>query len=390
MGATYQKRGKKSWRVTVHWKGQREIKTVHSEQDAKALVQYIHKQELVGINVIEAIRKAREAAVPAAPTYPRLRDAISTWIEAQESAGAIRPSTSRMYRGRCERWLYPHALPDGRHLGDLPVNLVTREMLGAVIQAIKSAGRSMSLVKGVRNPVRSYYANLIETKTFPGPNPAGDLAFFLKGVKRPTKITAFFTQEEGPKLVEAAKALYPRWSVFILTGLLAGLRWGESAGLYKSDIDFKRGRIHVQRTVSEGRRIAPPKDAETRWVTASPALLEALRAHVEKVHLEGQVQDWTAEQRQLVFPNTLGRVASYSQFLEKVWQPLLAKAKLPYRRYHATRHTFATWLLSDGADLRWVQQQLGHASISQTADTYGHVQPERHEAAVEGLDRYVS
>jgi hypothetical protein len=254
MGATYQKRGKKSWRVTVHWKGQREIKTVHSEQDAKALVQYIHKQELAGINVIEAIRKAREAAAPEAPTYPRLRDAISTWIEAQESAGAIRPSTSRMYRGRCERWLYTHALRDGRHLGDLPVNLVTREMLGAVIQAIKSAGRSMSLVKGVRNPVRSYYANLIETKTFPGPNPAGDLAFFLKGVKRPTKITAFFTQEEGPKLVETAKALYPRWSVFILTGLLAGLRWGESAGLYKSDIDFKRGRIHVQRTVSEGRR----------------------------------------------------------------------------------------------------------------------------------------
>ena|SRR5437899_7129307 len=45
-------------------------------------------------------------------------------------------------------------------------------MLGAVIQAIKSAGRSLSLVKGVWNPVLS--------------------------VKRPTKITAFFTQEESP------------------------------------------------------------------------------------------------------------------------------------------------------------------------------------------------
>jgi site-specific recombinase XerD len=62
---------------------------------------------------------------------------------------------------------------------------------------------------------------------------------------------------------------------------------------------------------------------------------------------------------------------------------------LTYRKYHSTRHTFATWLLSDGADLRWVQQQMGHASIAQTADTYGHVQPERHESAVEGLDRYV-
>jgi integrase len=37
-----------------------------------------------------------------------------------------------------------------------------------------------------------------------------------------------------------------------------------------------------------------------------------------------------------------------------------------------------------------VQQQLGHASISQTADTYGHVQPKRHEAAVEALNRYLA
>ncbi len=105
--------------------------------------------------------------------------------------------------------------------------------------------------------------------------------------------------------------------------------------------------------------------------------------------LEGQVQDWSAEQRALVFPNKAGRIMQYSSFLEDVWQPLLAKAGLPYRKYHSTRHTFATWLLSDGADLRWVQQQLGHASIAQTADTYGHVQPDRHEAAVNALDQYL-
>ena len=83
------------------------------------------------------------------------------------------------------------------------------------------------------------------------------------------------------------------------------------------------------------------------------------------------------------------RKADTHLFLEHVWRPLLAKAGLPYRKYHATRHTYATWLLSDGADLRWVQQQMGHATIGQTADTYAHVQPERHEAAAAGLDRYV-
>ena len=105
--------------------------------------------------------------------------------------------------------------------------------------------------------------------------------------------------------------------------------------------------------------------------------------------LEGQVKDWTPEQRALVFPTSAGRIARYTHFLESVWQPLLSKAGLPYRKYHATRHTYATWLLSDGADLRWVQQQLGHATVAQTADTYGHLQPDRHESAAAGLDRYL-
>jgi len=177
----------------------------------------------------------------------------------------------------------------------------------------------------------------------------------------------------------------------VLTGLLAGLRWGESAALYTTDIDWKLGRIHVQRTWSaKGGRIEAPKNHKGRHVKASPALLGALRAHLEAMTLEGQVKGWSAEQRQLVFPNTAGRIVGYPQFIENVWQPLLAKAGLPYRRYHSTRHTFATWLLTDGADMRWVQYQLGHAKIGQTVDTYGHLQPDCHEAAVDGLDQYLT
>jgi integrase len=50
-----------------------------------------------------------------------------------------------------------------------------------------------------------------------------------------------------------------------------------------------------------------------------------------------------------------------------IWQPLLSKAGLPYRKYHATRHSYATWMLDAGADVRWVQQQMGHATIGQMA-----------------------
>jgi integrase len=124
-------------------------------------------------------------------------------------------------------------------------------------------------------------------------------------------------------------------------------------------------------------------------VKASPALLKALRGHLEAIDLDGSLEDWSPEQRQMVFATTSGNLVRYPFFLEKVWKPLLSRAKLPYRPYHSTRHTFATWLLESGADIRWVQRQLGHASIGQTADTYGHLQADRHEHAVDELDHVV-
>ena len=47
------------------------------------------------------------------------------------------------------------------------------------------------------------------------------------------------------------------------------------------------------------------------------------------------------------------------------------------------RHSYATWLLEAGADLRWVKDQLGHASIEETEGTYGHLERERHERRVD-------
>ena len=55
----------------------------------------------------------------------------------------------------------------------------------------------------------------------------------------------------APQLIATLKAAYPRWYAFVLTGLLAGLRWGESTALQAGDIDWKRGRLHVQRSVSD-------------------------------------------------------------------------------------------------------------------------------------------
>jgi len=63
--------------------------------------------------------------------------------------------------------------------------------------------------------------------------------------------------------------------------------------------------------------------------------------------------------------------------------------KPPYRKPHVMRHSYATWLLEAGPDIRCVQRQLGHATIAQTSDTYGRLESDRHEARV-NLDKVLT
>src|SRR5262249_55899458 len=148
----------------------------------RAVLRELARLEATGHNIIDALRLARRApGTPTpAPSFPTLRAALPVWIQGQVEAGDLRASTASAYRSRCGTWLYPHVLADGRTLGDLSVNEVTREMLGSVIETIKRAGKSMAIVEGVRNPVKGYFQSLIEHKVLTtGPNPASDLGYFI-------------------------------------------------------------------------------------------------------------------------------------------------------------------------------------------------------------------
>src|SRR2546426_8055899 len=321
MGATFTKRGE-SYRVAIHANGERRYVTVRSKADAEGLVREIRRQELAGVNVLEGIKRARTNTPTQSTTFPTLREALDEWIDGQVRVGDLRESTAKGYRSRLRVWAYPT-------LGDTPVDQVTREQLGACIRAIREAGKSSGIVRGIRNPIRKFYEGLIETKVL-AVNPAADLKFFVGRFKAaPSTSDKFFTQHEAQRLIEAMRALHPRWTSFVMTALLAGLRWGECAALNVNDVDFKRARIHVQRTASLGRKIKAPKNGKTRHVVMSPALARALKVQVESVGLDGQVKGWGERSRVLVFPTVEGNVIGYSYFVGKVWKHVLSKARLP-------------------------------------------------------------
>jgi len=70
----------------------------------------------------------------------------------------------------------------------------------------------------------------------------------------------------------------------------------------------------------------------------------------------------------------------------RVWFPLLKAANVRRLDLHAARHTYASRLLAKGASLKYIQQQLGHASLTTTANTYLHLSPGGNRSAVDLLD----
>ena len=79
----------------------------------------------------------------------------------------------------------------------------------------------------------------------------------------------------------------------------------------------------------------------------------------------------------LAFPTLTGTATSGTNLLGPHYKPLLKRAELPVR-FHDLRHTCATLLLMAGKHPKFVQELLGHVSISKTLDTYSHV--------IEGMD----
>lgn len=372
----------------------RAYKTRAEAVEAKRLIE---TKILDGVNVVERLAEAaaRDKAAHRSSTWPTIELAIPAYLERLVARGEIRGGTPRSYLASLTRYAFPYVLADGRRVGELRVDELRREHLGAVLLAIRERGLSLGIMDGLRSAVSKFYVDLRERGEWTGDNPAADLRYFV-GRRRARAAASklnvkWFTPEEGTHVLGIAADLRPRWAPLLATGFLAGLRWGESAGLEMRHVDLRRRRLEIVQTFSEDAgAITAVKDGEGRSVRLTPKLAELLRNHMEAIRLEGEVKGWTAEQRRWVFPTTHGNVIGYPYFLEHVWQPTLDAARVPRRRYHATRHSFATWLLENGADPRYVQEQLGHATIGQTIDTYSHVTPSRHEHHVDALDALVS
>ena len=142
-----------------------------------------------------------------------------------------------------------------------------------------------------------------------------------------------------------------------------GLRFGEAAELRSRDVDLRRHRVRVSRSVTavHGRMVVgPPKNGEPRDVPLTAFMTERLRERTKGLGRDA-----------LVFPTQRGKWMRSNNFKERTYDPAVAAAGLPLDLWvHDLRHTAASLAVHSGASVKSVQRMLGHASAALTLDTY--------------------
>lgn len=161
--------------------------------------------------------------------------------------------------------------------------------------------------------------------------------------------------------LDRAKA---RRDAAILETLYAGgLRVGELCGLGLTDLDVARGVVRVVGKGNKERRVPlgrPALAAIAEWLEVRPLL--------------------TRSEQQALFVGDRGARIDQRVVRRIVHRALAAVPGAPDLGPHGLRHAMATHLLEGGADLRSVQELLGHASLA-TTQTYTHVTSERLRSA---------
>jgi integrase len=298
------------------------------------------------------------------------------WLKSSEAAGLERATM-----GQYQQHLDLHIVP---LIGAMKLSRLTAPMVRAFEDAL-ARDRSSAMVRKARVSLSAILADAQERGLV-----AQNVVRALRARRRGKEARADRRQKgklkvgvdiPSPDEIRAIiNILDGRWRPVILTAIFTGLRASELRGLTWADIDLERGELRVRQRADCFNAIGRPKsEAGERVVPLLPLLISTLRAH-RLACPKGKLD--------LGFPSGSGNVESHSNIVQRGLQPALVKAgvvdasaKAKYPGLHALRHFYASWCINRRVDgglelpLMVVQARMGHASVTMTADRYGHLFP---------------
>lgn len=321
-----------------------------------------------------ALRERLRSGGPVRDSRRTLGSWLDEWSRTNLKLSNRAESTKIMHAGYCRVWIIPL-------LGTVPLNRITPNDVNRLILAMVDAELSTSTVRNAYTALRKALDDAVAVGLLAS-NP-------VHKVKQPQAARSearYLTPDEAKAFLRSTGQR--RYAEILKLILLTGLRRGEALALRWTDLDLENGHAQVNGSlVRQGGAlvvVAPKTRCSRRTIALSGAAVALLRTRkatqaVERLRA-GNL--WNASN--LVFTTEFGKPVE-PQNLLRLTRDASSLAGLQGVKVHTLRHTYATTALLAGVPLKVVSDNLGHASIQITADTYGHVTDEAARAAARAV-----
>lgn len=288
-----------------------------------------------------------------------MHDLIQRFIDYIAIERGLSPATVHAYESDLAMytaWLERHGITD--------VHEVTSDHIEQFVAWMHEDGQSSTSIARRLASIHMLYRFLVGEGEL-----AADPSTHVKAPKSAQTLPDVLTVDQVRTLLDAAEPIAGdpvelRDKALLEFLYATGCRVSEAVGTNIADIDFDN---HVVRLTGKGNK--------QRLVPFGSYASAALRAYLERGRAALAVKARHVPERSAVFLNKRGARLSR----QSAWEVIARageRAHLPVPLHpHTLRHSFATHLLAGGADVRTVQELLGHSSVS-TTQRYTHVTPD--------------